>query len=99
MNLQRIVGQIIDEVLETPALVSVMRVSCDRRLTHANVGISVYGDDADVDQTMDYLLEHTNVIRREISARAELRRTPEIHFYRDDSLAAGQSMLELLSNS
>ena len=48
---------------------------------------------------MDYLLEHTNVIRREISARAELRRTPEIHFYRDDSLAAGQSMLELLSNS
>lgn len=98
-NIQRIIGQIIDEELQTPGMVSVMAVTCDAGLTTARVAVSVYAPKADTRETIEYLEHRTAFIRRELTARANMRRTPKIVFIVDSSLEDGQSMIELISDS
>ncbi len=97
-NIQRIIGQIIDEELQTPGMVSVMAVTCDRGLTTARVAISVYAPKGEPREAIEYLENRTAFIRRELTARANMRRTPKIVFTVDNSLEDGQSMIELISD-
>lgn len=97
-NLQRIVGQIIDEELDPPGLVSVMDVTCDSGLTQARVAVSVYTKTGDVNPAVDYLLERVGFIRHELSVRAKMRRTPKITFILDTSLEEGQSMIDYIAD-
>lgn len=97
-NLQRIIGQIIDEELDPPNLVSVMRVTCDSGLTQARVAVSIYTKTGDVEPAFDYLGEHVRFIRHELSIRAKMRRTPKITFILDTSLEDGQSMTDYIDN-
>ncbi len=96
-NLQRIIAQIIDEELQPPSLVSVMRVSCDSGLTKAHVAISIYSPGGNSATTIEYLDQRTSFIRRELAARGKMRRTPEINFLLDTSLEDGQAMIDLMS--
>lgn len=97
-NLQRIIGQIIDEELDPPGLVSVMRVTCDAGLSQARVAVSVYTRTGDVDSAVNYLVEQVRFIRHELSIRAKMRRTPKITFILDNSLEDGQSMMNYIDN-
>ena len=97
-NLQRIIGQIIDEELAPPGLVSVMGVTCDSGLTQARVAVSVYTKSGDVEPAIDYLGERVRFIRHELSIRAKMRRTPKITFVLDTSLEDGQSMIGYIAN-
>ncbi len=97
-NLQRIIGQIIDEELDPPGLVSVMDVTCDSGLTQARVAVSVYTKTGDVDPAVDYLGERVGLIRRELSVRAKMRHTPKITFILDTSLEDGQSMIDYIAD-
>ena len=96
-NIQRIVGKIIDEELQPPGMVSVMSVTCDTGLTTAMVAVSVYTNSADASLTIEYLQQRTAFIQRELSARADMRRTPKITFVLDTSLEDGQSMINYIS--
>ena len=98
-NIQRVVGQIIDQELDPPGMVSVMAVTCDSGLTHARIAVSVFSTDADPDATLEYLRERRSFIRRELSVRANMRRTPKISFVLDTSLQDGQSMIEMISDN
>ncbi len=97
-NIQRIVGKIIDEELQPPGMVSVMSVTCDTGLTTAMVAVSVYTNNAGASLTIEYLQQRTAFIQRELSARADMRRTPKITFILDTSLEDGQSMIDYISN-
>ncbi len=97
-NIQRIVGKIIDEELQPPGLVSVMAVSCDNRLTAAQIAVSVLSSNSDPQPTIDYLKQRTAFVQRTLSARANMRRTPKITFVLDTSLEDGQSMIDYISS-
>ena len=96
-HLQRTIGQIIDEELQPPGLVSVMSVSCDSALTTAQIGVSVYSPNDDTGPTMDYLRQRIGFIRRELAGRAAMRRTPKLRFVLDSSLEDGQAMIDRIS--
>ncbi len=97
-HLQRIIGQIIDEELSPNAMVSVTDVSCDAGLTDALISVSIYApEDDDVASAMLYLEQRASFVRREVSARANMRRTPKIRFVLETSMKDGQSMIDLIS--
>ena len=97
-NLQRIIGQIIDEELDPPGLVSVMNVTCDSGFTLARVAVSVYTKSEDAEPAIEYLGERVGFIRHELSVRAKMRRTPKIMFILDTSLEEGQSMINYIAD-
>ena len=96
-NLQRLIGQIIDEELQPPGLVSVMAVSCDLDLTTALVAVSVYAPSEDPRPTLEYLHQRNGFIRRELASRSSMRRTPKLRFVLDSSLEDGQAMIDRIS--
>ena len=96
-NLQRLIGQIIDEELQPPGLVSVMAVSCDSDLTTALVAVSVYAPSEDAGPTLEYLRQRIGFIRRELASRSSMRRTPKLRFVLDSSLEDGQAMIDRIS--
>ena len=96
-NIQRIVGQIIDQGLQPPGMVSVTSVTCDSGLTHARIAVSVLATGRGVavaDDTIAYLVSHASFIRGALSRRSAMRRTPRLHFILDTSIADGQYMLD-----
>lgn len=97
-NLQRVIAQVIDEELQPPDMISVMDVTCDSGLTSARVAVSVYSKNRDAGPTIEYLEQRKSFVRREVSARAKMRRTPEINFILDTSLEDGQDMLDIISD-
>ena len=98
-NIQRVVGQIIDQELDPPGMVSVMSVTCDSGLANARVAVSVFGSDSDPTTTIEYLRDRRAFVRRELSNRANMRRTPKLSFVLDTSLQDGQTMIELISDN
>ena len=98
-NLQRVIAQIIDEELQPPNMVSVVTVTCDSGLTSAKVTISIYTQTKKQipEHTIEYLEQRKSFIRRELSERTKMRRTPEITFVIDTSIEDGQRMLDMIS--
>ncbi len=97
-NIQRIVAKIIDQELQPPGMVSVMSVTCDNGLTTARIAVSVYSKNSDANFTIEYLQQRSAFIQRELSARADMRRTPKVEFVLDTSLEDGQSMIDYISD-
>ena len=97
-QIQRYVASIIAEELSPPTLVSVISARCDSSFVTAFVNVSVYGDEDVVESTMEYLDANTWVVRRELSRRTEMKRTPKIVFVRDTSAKDGQDMIDLIDS-
>ena len=68
------------------AMVTVTTVRMSPDLSIAKVYISIFGG-KDNDDSFDHIHTQSNSIRYEISkiVRNQLRKMPELHFYRDDS--------------
>jgi len=77
------------------ATVTDVRVSGD--LQHVQVYVSILGDDASRQQTMEALESARGYVRSEIGRRVQLRLTPEITFAYDDSIERGARLLRLIS--
>ena len=75
--------------------VTVVRMSPD--LSIAKVYISIFGGKNN-DASFDYVVSQSKLIRHEISkvVRNQLRKIPDIHFYRDDSFDYAQKIDQLL---
>ena len=76
-------------------MISVTAVDVTPDLKYAKVYISVL-DKSDSDQVLKGLKSAAGYLRRELGGRLNLRHTPELTFFRDDSMAKGAKILEML---
>lgn len=78
-------------------MISVTAVDVTQDLKFAKVYISAL-DKSDSDQVLKGLKSAAGYLRRELGRALNLRHTPELTFYRDDSMAKGAHILEMLRN-
>lgn len=76
-------------------LVSITAVDTTTDLRYAKVYVSVL-DKSDVNEVVKGLKSAGGYLRRELGAALSLRYTPELVFERDDSMAKGAHILELI---
>ncbi len=76
---------------------SVTRADVTRDLRYAKVYISVLESDR-ADEMIKALKKAAGFIRHELGSRVQLRYTPELLFYRDDNIAYGVHISEILKN-
>lgn len=93
---QMLMGGIKDDRVGM-GMVSVTDVRVSGDLQHVKVFVSIYGSDEARTQTMEGLQSATGYVRRELGQRVRLRRTPEVLFVEDLSIARGAEVLSLLS--
>lgn len=77
-------------------LISVTHVETSADLSHARVYVSVLASEEEKEETLKGLQAASAFVRRELSRRLALRRTPRLSFRRDDSLEEGAHVLDLL---
>lgn len=82
-----------------PAMASVTEVRVSRDLSHANIYVSVMGDDEEKKNCSAALNSAAGFIRREIGARVRLRSVPDIHIMVDDSIERGIRMSRLIDET
>lgn len=78
-------------------MISVTAVDVTQDLKFAKVYISVLNKE-DSDQVLKGLKSASGYLRRELGRALNLRHTPELTFFRDDSMAKGAHILEMLRN-
>lgn len=77
-------------------LVSVVQVRASRDLSHAQIYISVLGDEQKQAEALEALKSASGFIRRELVRRVRLRIAPELHFILDDSIAYAFHLSKLI---
>lgn len=79
------------------AMVTVTTVRMSPDLSIAKVYISIFGGKNN-DESFDHIDTNSRYIRHELSqiVKNQLRKTPELHFYRDDSFDYAQKIDNLL---
>lgn len=98
-EVQRELAALIPSVKDprVTGMISVTAVDVTPDLKYAKVYISVL-DKSDSDQVLKGLKSAAGYLRRELGGRLNLRHTPELTFFRDDSMAKGAKILEMLRN-
>lgn len=96
---QEILGKIfLREVSASElSLVTITKTKLSPDLKIAKVYISVYDKDKR-DEALEYIKSKKGHIRSELAREANLRYTPELHFYIDDSLDYVERMNDLLNS-
>ena len=78
-------------------MVSITDVDVSGDLQHATIFVSIYGTEEAREETMEGLRASQSFVRRELGHRIRLRRSPEVIFQEDRSLARGDEMIHLLN--
>jgi ribosome-binding factor A len=91
------IGQLLQRGVKDPRIgfCSVMHVRMSPDLRYANVYVSVLGTDKEQRDTLVGLERSTGWIRREIGKRIRLRYTPQLRFFKDDTLEEVYSLEEV----
>lgn len=97
-QMKKELGDIIGQKLKDPRIgfVTVTDVDVTGDLQQATVFISVLGSDQEKENTLIGLSKAKGFIRSEIGQRIRLRKTPEIEFALDESVAYGNRIESLL---
>lgn len=77
--------------------VTVTAVDVTRDLRHANVFVSVMGDDEAIKATFEGLASVATHLRSMLGKSLRLRNAPEIHFKVDESIARASRIEQLLA--
>ncbi len=82
------IAQLMQQGMKDPRIgfVSVMDVRMSKDLRYANVYVSLYGSDTAQRDSMAGLRRSQGWVRREIGKKLRLRYTPEIRFFKDETL-------------
>ncbi len=91
-QIKKDIGEIINYETKDPGvanLTSVTDVSLSKDFRHASVYVSIYGSEAEKEETLQALNRAAGFIRSEIGKRIRLRHTPEINFRLDNSIEYG----------
>ncbi|TDQ39688.1 30S ribosome-binding factor RbfA [Aureibacillus halotolerans] len=99
-QMKKELGDILGRKIKDPRVgfVTVTDVEVSGDLQLATVYISVLGDDDKKKDTLQGLLKARGFIRSEIGQRIRLRKTPELTFEFDDSVAYGNRIEHLLAD-
>ncbi len=93
------VARFINESARDPrisGMVTVTGAEVTRDLKHAKVYVSVYGDESNVDQTLEGLASLATHLRAVVGRNLKLRSAPEIEFVLDESIAKASRIDALL---
>lgn len=98
-EVQRELAALIPNVKDprVTGMISVTAVDVTPDLKFAKVYISVF-DQEDSGQVLKGLKSAAGYLRRELGRALNLRHTPELTFFRDDSMVKGAHILEMLRN-
>lgn len=77
-------------------IVSITRVQTTADLSRAKVYVSVLGAEGEAEKTLAALKHASSFFYRELRDRLKLKRTPDLTFLADDSLAHGDRVLRLM---
>lgn len=80
------------------AHITITDVELDPELLYARVYVNALGDEAREQEVMAGLERAKGFLRRELGQRVRLRKTPELHFMWDATLAHGERINELLAS-
>jgi ribosome-binding factor A len=97
--MRREVAEILQQKLRDPrvsAMVSVTDVVVPHDLSFARVFVSIMGEPAERDATMQALAHAAGFVRHELGPRLGLREVPDVKFVHDTSLERGARVDELL---
>lgn len=99
-SMKRVISELLQQHrikdVRISGLVSITEVELSGDLHHAKVYVSVYGDEATQQHTMEGLQSAIGFIRSEVGKALKLRTTPEIHFKLDQSAAKAAEINALL---
>ena len=100
-QLQRELAGLVHEEIKDPRLgmVSISGVEVSTDLAHAKVFVSVLGDAATADLSIQVLNNAAGFLRRKLGARMRLRTVPRLRFLYDRSLAEGARMDALINKA
>jgi ribosome-binding factor A len=76
--------------------VSITKVVATKDLSLATVWFTIRGDEAEKKATIDALESAKGFLRSELSHRLDVRKTPELRFKLDESLAYGEKIDQIL---
>lgn len=78
--------------------VSVTKVSLTKDLSIATIYYTILGNKGEIEATKKELENARGYLRTELAHRMDLRKTPELKFKYDESLAYGNHISEILNN-
>ena len=77
-------------------IISITSVSISNDLRTAKVFISALGDNVNKQEILKGFTAAAGFLRRELAHRLNIRTTPELSFYFDDSIERGVSLVNLI---
>lgn len=105
-RMQRINDQIRDELAQLlsrevgdprlQGVISITGVETTADLTTSRIFVSVLGTEQEAENTLGHIRRASSFFRRELAVRLNLRRTPELDFRLDRSIAEGARIDQLL---
>lgn len=78
--------------------VSITKVALNKDMSVAMVWYTVLGNDGEIEATKKALDQARGFLRSELAHRLDLRKTPELRFKYDESLAYGNHINEVIEN-
>lgn len=78
-------------------MLSIVKINVSNDLSHCKVYVSAIEGSEKTVESVKGLKNASGYVRREISQRLHLRKTPEFHFIADDSIEYSASINKLLS--
>jgi len=77
--------------------ISITKVKVTPDYKNASIFVSVFAAESKKLEAMQGLYSATGFIQRELGSLLEMRTTPKIQFVRDDSLAEGSRVIDLIN--
>jgi ribosome-binding factor A len=98
-RIRTILSELIRREVSDPRLqnLTVTAVDLDQELQYARVYVNALGDESRQKQVMAGLESAKGFLRREVGKRVRLRKTPELEFRWDATLAEGDRIDRLIS--
>lgn len=99
--LRQEISDLIRRELRDPRLaeiVTLTRVNTSPDLTSATAYVSIMGGDDEKNATVDALNHAAPFLRRQLTSRLTIRRTPDIHFALDQSMEEAAHVLDLMKH-
>lgn len=80
------------------SMLSIIKVDLSNDLSHCKVYISALEGREQTQKSIEGLKSASGYIRREVSGKLHLRKTPEFHFIGDDSIEYSQTINQMLAD-
>ena len=90
-------GELRDPRVSALASISITGVSVSADLSHAKIFVDVMGTTQEIARVMAGLEASQSAVRGMIGARVKLRKTPSIRFFKDESIAQGHRIEQVLA--